>query len=78
MTVPGQRIGYNGPGCLGMIGLLVISLLIVLGAALWVFLRFGPFFHADTGGTAGTEVCQIIHHVNAASTQKCFRVSTTP
>jgi hypothetical protein len=71
VTVPGQTIGDKGPGCLGMVGLLVVAVAIVSVTAILIFVRFGPLFHAYSGGNTGTEICPLIHHVDGPPTQDC-------
>jgi hypothetical protein len=73
VTVPEQRIGYKGPGCFGIIGLLVLALAIVLGFSIWIGIAL--FFHSDTTGNTGDSgFCNVIQHVNGPPTEKCTSV----
>ena len=57
MVAPGQRIGYDGPSCLGMLGLLVVAVLIVFGGAFYVAFRLGVL----TQNVAGIDEGSILH-----------------
>lgn len=62
-TVAEQPIGYKGPSCLGMIGLLVLAIVIVAGFFIGL-VGFG-----DNGNDG--KFCTISQHVNAPPTEKC-------
>jgi hypothetical protein len=73
VTIPEQRIGYKGPGCLGMIGLLGVAILIAVGGALWIAFYVWPLGSPNSLGNSGTEICQAVHHVDGSTTQgPCF------
>ena len=57
MVAYGQRIGYNGPSCLGMLGLLALAILIVFGGAFYVAFRLGVLNQNVAGNSTKVQFC---------------------